>query len=116
MARGHAVTALAWPLRAVFAAVTAALLAGCGATVKLLPEPLDCPVPAELLAQRCAEPQAVADGATYEQVLRAGGQDRDALRRCALHDQTVVQALRACNAAIARHREALRAINEQVVR
>jgi hypothetical protein len=90
-------------------------LGGCSTAVKVA-EPVDCDASAELLTRQCAAPQAVADGATYEQVLAAGGNDRDALRACARQAQVLADVIRACNAAIDRHRAAIRTINQQLAR
>ena len=88
-------------------------VSGC-TTVKVIAEPLSCPVPEPLLAHRCSEPVPLADGATYGALVKAGIDDRSALRDCARHDQALAEALRACNAAIDRYREDLREINRQV--
>jgi hypothetical protein len=106
-------TARAGALAAGAALLLVLQLAGCATAVKVA-EPVDCDASADLLARRCAAPQDVPDGATYEQVLQAGGNDRDALRVCARHAQLLADVVRACNAAIDRHRSAIRGINQQL--
>jgi len=88
-------------------------LVACSTAVKVA-EPVNCDASAELLAQGCDAPQQVADGATYEQVLQAGGNDRDALRVCARQAQLLADVIRACNVAIDSHRQAIRRINAQL--
>ena len=90
----------------------AALLAGCGTTVKVLPESLDCPVLPERLATACAAPQPLADGASFEQLIRAGIQDRQALQVCEKRRADLADTLRICNKAVADHLVRLREINQ----
>lgn len=86
-------------------------LAGCGATVKLIPEPLACNVSDAVLDQRCAPPSTLADGASYGDLLKAGIDDRAALRSCARHDQLLADTLRECNQAISRYKLRIQEIN-----
>ena len=89
-----------------------ALLSACGTTVKMLPESLDCPVLEARLAAGCAAPAALPDGATFEQVIRAGMQDRQALLVCERRRADLAQTVRLCNKAVAEHLEQLRALNQ----
>lgn len=89
-----------------------ALLNGCGTSVKLLPESLDCPVLPERLATACAAPQALPDGASFEQVIRASIQDRQALQVCEKRRADLAESVRLCNRAVAEHLDKLRALNQ----
>ncbi len=88
------------------------LLAACGTTVKMLPESLDCPVLEERLAATCAAPATLGDGATFEQVIRAGMQDRQALLVCEKRRADLAQTVRLCNKAVAEHLQKLRELNQ----
>ena len=90
----------------------AALLSACGTTVKMLPESLDCPVLEERLATGCATPTTLPDGATFEQVIRAGMQDRQALLVCEKRRADLAQTVRICNKAVAEHLQKLRELNQ----
>lgn len=94
--------------------VVCAAFAGCSATVNVVPEPLACPVSPEVLAQRCAEPVSLADGATYGDLVRAGVEDRNALRVCARHDRLLADTLRECNASLERYKVQIREINDKL--
>ena len=89
-----------------------ALLAACGTTVKMLPESLDCPVLEERLAAACAAPTTLPDGATFEQVIRAGMQDRQALLVCEKRRADLADRMRLCNRAVADHLQKLRELNQ----
>ena len=91
-----------------------AVFAGCSATINVLPEPLACPVSPEILAQRCAEPVSLADGATYGDLVKASVEDRNALRVCARHDRLLADTLMACNAALESYKLKIREINDQL--
>jgi len=97
--------ALAWP-------ALLALLTGCGTSVKLLPESLDCPVLPERLATACAAPQVLADGASFEQLIRASIQDRQALQVCEKRRADLAESVRICNQAVADHLAKLRDLNQ----
>ena len=86
-------------------------LAGCAATVRLIPEPLACTVPDDVLAQRCAAPSSLADGANYGDLIKAGIDDRAALRSCARHDQLLAETLRECKLATERYKATIQQIN-----
>lgn len=91
-----------------------AVFAGCSTTVNVVPEPLACPVSAEVLAQRCAEPVALADGATFGDLIKASVEDRNALRVCARHDRLLADSLLACNAALESYKVKIREINDKL--
>jgi len=89
------------------------LLPACApVVVKALPS-LDCPVPAERLAARCAAPVAVADGSNYGQALQAWAVDRKALADCRDREALLISTVQACQAAIAQHNAQLRALEQQ---
>ena len=92
--------------------VLAALLTGCGTTVKVVPESLDCPVLPERLATACPAPQTLADGASFEQLIRASIQDRQALQVCEKRRADLAETLRICNKAVADHLVRLRELNQ----
>ncbi|MES2719116.1 MAG: hypothetical protein V4795_25370 [Pseudomonadota bacterium] len=94
------------------AALLLALLTGCGTSVKLLPDSLDCPVLPERLATACAAPQALPDGASFEQLIRASIQDRQALQVCEKRRADLADSVRLCNRAVADHLAKLRELNQ----
>jgi hypothetical protein len=96
-----------------FLALAALALCGCTKTVVRLEEAFPCPVSASTLSERCAEPQAEADGATYQDVINTAQIDRSNLTKCAAHDQLLANAIAECNKSIAAHNEAIRAINQK---
>lgn len=98
-------------IRLALLAPALAMLTACGTAVKLLPESLDCPVLEERLAAGCAAPAALPDGATFEQVIRAGMQDRQALLVCEKRRADLAQSVRLCNKAVAEHLQTLRDLN-----
>lgn len=98
-------------LQAGLLLAAAALLAGCGATVKLVPESLNCPVPEARLAEPCAEPGNLADGASFQDLIRVSIADRQALQLCELRRKELAAAIRTCNQAVAEHIQVLREIN-----
>lgn len=99
-------------LRASLGALLAGLLAACGTTVKMLPESLDCPVPEPRLSVACAAPTTLPDGASFEQVIRASMQDRQALLVCEKRRADLAETVRLCNKAVADHLQTIRAINQ----
>ena len=99
-------------IRLVMLAPVLAVLTACGTTVKLLPESLDCPVLEERLAAGCAAPATLPDGASFEQVIRAGMQDRQALLVCEKRRADLAQTVRLCNKAVAEHLQTLRELNQ----
>jgi hypothetical protein len=88
--------------------------AGCSATVNLVPEPLSCPLPKPEAELRCAGPMALADGATYGDIVKAGVEDRNALRVCARNTQLLVQTMTACTEATERYKLQIREINDKL--
>ena len=99
-------------LRLALLAPAAALLTACGTTVKMLPESLDCPVLEQRLATACSTPTALPDGATFEQLIRASMQDRQALLVCEKRRADLAQTVRLCNKAVADHLQQIKAINQ----
>ena len=89
----------------------ASLLGACAPTLPVIVNPVDCPVPADLLARRCDEPRPLPDGLSYADLIAIGIADRNALRRCALHDRLLADSLQACQKAIADYNDKLREIN-----
>ena len=89
-----------------------ALLSGCGTTVKVLPDSLDCPVLPERLSTACAAPQALSEGASFEQLIRASIQDRQALQLCEKRRADLAESVRICNKAVADHLARLRELNQ----
>ena len=87
-------------------------LSGCGATVKLIPEPLACSVADSVLDQPCAAPSTLADGASYADLLKAGIDDRAALRACESRRAELALALRTCNQAVEKYLGEVREINK----
>jgi hypothetical protein len=97
--------------RLALAAMLASLLSACAPTLPVIVQPVDCPVSAELLAQRCDEPRSLPDGLSYADLIAIGIADRYALRRCALHDRLLADSLQACQRAIQAYNATLREIN-----
>jgi hypothetical protein len=97
---------------ALLALAAPLLLGACGTTVKMLPDSLDCPVLEERLAAACAAPTRLPDGATFEQVIRAGMQDRQALLVCEKRRADLAERIRTCNRAVAEHLQKLRELNQ----
>ena len=93
------------------AALLAALLSACAPTLPVIVQPVDCPVSAELLAQRCDEPRPVPEVLSYADLIAIGIADRHALRRCGLHDRLLADSLQACQRAIKDYNDKLREIN-----
>jgi len=89
-------------------------LSACAPTVPVVVQPIDCPVSAELLASRCAAPQAIANGATYGTVLLAHQLDRKALRDCAAHDQLLADMILRCQSTIRDYNQRLAEINRAI--
>jgi hypothetical protein len=88
-------------------------LTGCGSTVVRLEEAIPCPLSADKLAERCVDPQPVSDAATFGAIVSMAQADRHSLRSCARHDELLRETIAACNAAIDKHNEAIRAINSK---
>ncbi|MDO9285520.1 MAG: hypothetical protein Q7U26_11520 [Aquabacterium sp.] len=95
-------------------AVALGALAGCAPTLPVVVAPINCPVPAEQLARRCQAPQAIANGATYGEVLQLHQLDRKALRDCAAHDQLLAEMIVQCQRTIQDYNDRLVEINRQI--
>ena len=91
-----------------------ALLGACAPTVPVVVKPIDCPVSAEVLARRCAAPQAIADGISYGEVLQSYQLDRKSLRDCSAHDQLLAEMILACQATIKAYNDSLVDINRAI--
>ena len=89
-------------------------LAGCSATVNLVPEPLSCPLPKPEAELRCAQPVAADDVKTYGDLVKASVEDRNALRVCARNTQLLVQTMAACTEATERYKVQIREINDKL--
>jgi hypothetical protein len=98
-------------LHAAALAVGVVALSGCAPTLPVLVHPVECPIAADQLAKRCAEPQAIADGATYGEVLQHYQLDRKALRDCAAHDRLLAEMIGLCQRAIQDYNARLDEIN-----
>ena len=98
--------------RALLLPALLALLTGCGTTVNMLPDSLDCPVLPERLGTACAAPQALPEGASFEQLIRASIQDRQALQLCEKRRADLAETVRICNKAVADHLARLRELNQ----
>jgi hypothetical protein len=88
-------------------------LAGCTHTVVKIEEAIPCPVTDATLSERCAQPQQEADGSTYQDIIKTAQLDRTNLKKCAAHDELMIKAITACNDILAKHNEAIRAINQK---
>lgn len=73
------------------------LLAGCGPTLTVAPHAMRCDAKAELLAHRCLLPQQIPDDATFETVVDATRNDRQALRECGISLDTLRDSINRCN-------------------
>lgn len=73
------------------------LLAGCGPTLTVAPHAMRCDAKADLLAYRCVLPKQIPDDATFEVVVDAMRNDRQALRECAISLDTLRDSINRCN-------------------
>ncbi|OGB08414.1 MAG: hypothetical protein A3E25_12520 [Burkholderiales bacterium RIFCSPHIGHO2_12_FULL_69_20] len=89
-------------------------LAGCAPTLPVVVAPINCPVSAEQLARRCQAPQAIANGATYGEVLQLHQLDRKALRDCAAHDRLLAEMIVQCQRTILDYNDRLVEINRRI--
>ena len=96
------------------AAAALAILAGCAPTLPVVVKPIDCPVPADLLAQRCDDPRPVADGISFADVIAIGIDDRKALRACAAHDRLMADMVLACQRTLKDYNDKLVEINQKM--
>ncbi len=100
--------------RCVAALLICAGLAACAPTLPVIVKPLDCPVPADLLAQRCDAPKPVPDGINYADVISLGIDDRQALRACAAHDRLLANLISECQQAIRAYNATLQELNDKI--
>ncbi len=85
--------------------------AGCTTVVPVIPKLVACEIPPAQLQEGCAAPGAIAAGLTYGELVGVTIADRRNLRLCAEQNRFLVQAVTACNAAIAEHNRKLDEIN-----
>ena len=107
---------LAARLRLVACLAPSALLVlgGCAPTLPVIVKAIDCPVPADLLAQRCDAPRPVPDGISYADVIAIGIDDRKALQACAAHDKLLAAMILECQRTIKDYNERLVEINQKI--
>lgn len=89
-----------------------AALTGCSTVVKVLPDDLSCPLPDSTFNAACTAPATLADGASFQQLVQAGIDDRRALRSCELRRQELAAAVRTCNQRISDYLAKVRDINQ----
>jgi hypothetical protein len=87
------------------------LAEGCQ-TVPVVPDPLPCPVSAAILKESCAKPSPLADGLTYSGLIEASKEDRNALVKCAAHDQQLKSAIQDCNGELEKYKQRLHEIKK----
>ena len=101
------------PRSAQPAAALSSLLLGACTAIPVIPEPLSCPIAADLVAQRCTTPSTLSADASYGDLIKASVEDRNALSACARHDKLLADAITECNAATARYKAAIKDINDK---
>ena len=89
----------------------ASLLSACAPTLPVIVMPVDCPLPPDLLTKRCDEPRPLPEGLSFADLIAIGIADRNALRRCALHDHLLADSIQACQKALADYNDRLRKLN-----
>ena len=85
-------------------------ITGCK-TLPVAPHAINCDVSAELLASKCAEPEPIANDATYAALVDTMQADRKALRECGITVDTLRDALKRCNQATGEYNKKIDAIN-----
>jgi hypothetical protein len=88
-------------------------LAGCTTYVPVVPEAVQCEVPAALL-QGCDSPQRLKDGITYGELLAVYQGERQALKLCGDHHAALLRAVAACKAEVDRHNAELKRLDESL--
>ena len=101
------------PLRLAIAALALAA-AGCTTVVPVIPKLVACEIPPAQLQPGCAAPGAIAAGLTYGDLVGVAIADRRNLSLCAEQNRFLVQAVTACNAAIAEHNRKLDEVNAEL--
>lgn len=92
----------------------AASLVGCAPTLPVIVKPVDCAVPADLLARRCDAPQPLGASITYADLIAIALDDRRALLACAAHDQVLADMIGACLRTLKAYNEQLVEINQKI--
>ena len=86
-------------------------LAACTTThVPVVPDAVQCQVPAALL-QACEAPQRLKDGTTYGELLQVHLSDRQALVRCAADHDSLLKAVTLCRSEVERHNARLKELD-----
>ena len=73
------------------------LAGGCTTPGPVISHSLRCDTNAELLASKCAKPHTIASDATFETVVDAMRDDRQALLECGLRMEALQESVRHCN-------------------
>ncbi len=100
--------------RRIALAALALAAAGCTTVVPVVPKLVACEIPPATLQEGCAAPGAIAAGLTYGDLVGVAIADRRSLRLCAEQNRFLVQAVTACNAAIAEHNRKLDELNAEL--
>lgn len=86
-------------------------LAACTTThVPVVPDAVQCEVPAALL-QTCEAPVRLKDGTTYGELLQVHLADRQALVRCAADHDSLMKAVTLCRSEVERHNTRLKELD-----
>jgi hypothetical protein len=93
------------------ATVLAFLVCGCQ-TVPVIPDPLPCPISDAILKESCSKPSPLPVGLTYSDLINALKEDRNALLKCAAHDQQLKSAIQDCNAELEKYKHRLHEIKK----
>jgi hypothetical protein len=89
------------------------LLAGCSHTkIPVISPSMECPVTEEDLAAKCAEPETVAAGATYEDLIVVAMTDRKNLIECEKNRQLLQNSINKCNIGIRQYNEKIGEFNK----
>lgn len=73
------------------------LVTGCATPIPVATPALRCEASAELLASQCEKPKPLPDDATYETVVDAMREDRQALLECGLKVDALRESINRCN-------------------
>jgi hypothetical protein len=99
------------PGKMLLLAVLASLAACTTTHVPVVPDAVQCEVPATLL-QSCESPQRLKDGITYGELLLVYQSDRQALVRCGADQDGLMKAVAICRAEVDGHNARLKELNE----
>ena len=86
-------------------------ISGCQ-TVPVIPDPLPCPISDAILMESCSKPSPLPEGLTYSDLINALKEDRNALVKCAAHDQQIKSAIQNCNAELEKYKKRLHEIRK----